>query len=154
MSEEQRLLDTGALGVPQRDYVARLTKLRLHQPVFRARVLRAYAETCAMCRLHHAELLDAAHIIRDGLPHGTPVVPNGLSLCKLHHAAYDRNLLGVRPDLVIEVQRRVLDEIDGPGLRHGLQDMAAARLLVPRVRDAQPDPIRLEERYAEFRAAG
>jgi putative restriction endonuclease len=117
-------------------------------------VLRAYEDTCAMCRLRHAELLDAAHIIADGKPNGLPVVPNGLSLCKIHHAAYDANILGVRPDLVVEVQQKVLAEIDGPMLRHGLQEMRGVRLLVPRAATAQPDRQRLEERYEEFRAAG
>ncbi|MDP9397826.1 MAG: HNH endonuclease, partial [Actinomycetota bacterium] len=154
VDQGQRLVSPGALAGPQREYVARLTKLRLHQPVFRARVLRAYAETCAMCRLRHAELLDAAHITPDGRPLGTPVVPNRLALCKLHHSAYDRNILGVRPDLVVEVQQRILDEIDGPMLRHGLQEMTGVRLTIPRSHDAQPDRARLTERYAEFRLAG
>lgn len=103
VDEGQRHVDLSALPEPQREYVERITRARLHQPVFRARVLRAYHERCAMCRLHHAELLDAAHIIPDGQPKGDPVVPNGLSLCKIHHAAYDVNLLGVRPDLRVEV---------------------------------------------------
>jgi putative restriction endonuclease len=64
--------------------------------------------------LHHPELLDAAHIIPDGAPKGDPVVPNGLALCKLHHAAFDANLVGVRPDLTVDVARRLLEEIDGP----------------------------------------
>ncbi len=82
------------------------------------------------------------------------MVPNGLALCKIHHAAYDRNILGVRPDLQVEVQPRVLAEIDGPMLQHGLQEMAGVRLLVPRRPDARPDRDRLEERYLEFRAVG
>ena len=103
VDEARRDVDLNSLGAPQKAYVLRLTQARLHQPIFHARVLRAYAERCAMCHLHHAELLDAAHIIPDGEPNGDPVVPNGLSLCKIHHAAYDVNLLGVRPDLMIEV---------------------------------------------------
>ena len=152
--EGQRLAQPGLLTAPARQYVRRLTNLRLHQPIFRALVLRAYGETCAMCRLRHADLLDAAHILPDSHPRGEPVVPNGLALCKIHHAAYDRNIVGVRPDLQVEVQPRVLAEVDGPMLRHGLQEMAGVRLLVPRRRDAQPDVDRLEERYREFRAAG
>jgi predicted restriction endonuclease len=38
----------------------------------------------------HAALLDAAHIILDTEPQGEPTVRNGLALCKIHHAAYDR----------------------------------------------------------------
>jgi putative restriction endonuclease len=142
------------LAWAERGYVLRLTKQRLHQPVFRTRVLRAYADTCAMCRLRHAELLDAAHILPDTHPQGLPVVPNGLALCKIHHAAYDMNIVGIRPDLYIEVQPKVLAEVDGPMLRHGLQEMSGMRIFVPRSRDSQPDRDRLEKRYDEFRAAG
>lgn len=153
LDEGQRSLDVEMLTAPQREYVRRLTNLRLHQPIFRARVLRAYSDSCAMCSLRHTDLLDAAHILPDTHPRGGPVVPNGLALCKIHHAAYDRNILGVRPDLQIEVQPRVLAEIDGPMLRHGLQGMAGVRLLIPRRSDAQPDRERLSERYLQFRAA-
>ena len=149
VDEAQRSLDVVA-----RDYVARLTMARLHQPLFRARVLRAYQDACAMCRLRHPELLDAAHILPDGHPRGDPVVPNGLSLCKIHHAVFDRNIIGVRPDLTLEVKPRVLEEIDGPMLRHGIQEMAGAVLTVPRERHSRPDPDRLAERYEEFRQAG
>ena len=92
-------------------------------------------------------------IIPDGQPTGEPVVPNGLSLCKIHHAAYDMNLVGVRPDLVVDVTPRLLAEIDGPMLRHGLQEMVGVQLLVPSRRIAQPDPQRLTIRYEQFRAA-
>ena len=51
---------------------------RLHQATFRERVLHAYRTSCAICRLRHRELLDAAHILPDGHPRGEPVVPNGL----------------------------------------------------------------------------
>jgi putative restriction endonuclease len=154
VDEAQRWMGNVDLTWPEQKYSLELTKRRLHQPDFRTRVLRAYKSTCAMCQLRHGELLDAAHILPDAHPQGQPVVPNGLALCKIHHAAYDRNILGVRPDLVIEVQRRVLDEVDGPMLRHGLQDLADQRILVPRVSSEQPDPARLAERYSEFRLAG
>jgi putative restriction endonuclease len=137
----------------QRSYAERLTKMRLHQPIFRAQVIRAYGVQCAMCQLRHAELLDAAHIIPDNQERGDAVVTNGLSLCKIHHAAYDKNILGVRPDLVIEVKQRILEEVDGPMLRHGIQEMAGQRIVVPLTARERPDPVRLEERYAEFTLA-
>lgn len=139
----------------RRAYVTRLAVQRLHQAAFRQRVLAAYRTTCAVCRLkEHAELLDAAHILPDSHPLGEPVVPNGVSLCKIHHAAYDANVVGVRPDLVIEVNRRVLLERDGPMLRHGLQEVHGTRLLVPRRPAEQPNAEFLEVRYEEFRKAG
>jgi len=154
VDEAQRAIVSSDAAWTNKAYVLRLTKQRLHQPVFRTRVLRAYDDSCAMCRLRHAELLDAAHILPDTHPQGLPVVPNGLALYKIHHAAYDNNIVGIRPDLVVEVDRKVLAEVDGPMLRHGLQEMNGARIIIPRARDAQPDTERLEERYEQFRAAG
>jgi putative restriction endonuclease len=138
----------------ERAYAERMTRQRLHQPEFRARVLLAYETRCSMCRLAHAQLLDAAHILGDKHPEGRPVVSNGLSLCKIHHAAYDQNFLGVRPDLVIEVQADLLHEIDGPMLKHGIQALAGSRLHVPRSVAARPNADHLEERYEQFRQAG
>jgi putative restriction endonuclease len=151
---EDHLEFLGNLGtVPQRRYAGRLTQQRLHQALFRPKVLRAYGCRCALCRLGHATLLDAAHILPDRHKNGDPIVPNGLALCKIHHAAYDVNIVGIRPDLVVEIRRDILDEIDGPMLRHGLQEMHGSVLSVPRARRDRPDPARLEERYASFRAA-
>jgi putative restriction endonuclease len=153
VDEAQRPFGTVDIVWPDKAYALRLTQQRLHQPVFRTRVLRAYNDTCAICRLKHAELLDAAHILPDSHAKGDPVVPNGLALCKIHHAAYDRNIVGIRPDLIVEIQPKVLNEVDGPMLRHGLQEMAGIRITIPRTSHARPDPERLEERYVEFRAA-
>lgn len=138
----------------RRNYVTALTVRRLHQATFRERVLNAYRETCAICRLRHRELLEAAHILPDGHPHGEPIVPNGLALCKLHHAAFDAYILGVRPDYVIEVRRDILDETDGPMLRHGLQEIAGQLIHLPRNDRERPRPAFLEERYVMFRKAG
>jgi len=138
----------------RRSYVARVTLQRLHQHSFRERVLRAYREQCAVCRLRHAELLEAAHILPDRHPLGEPTVRNGLALCKLHHAAFDRHILGIRPDLVIQIRRDILEEVDGPMLRHGLQQMHGSRLHVPRQEELRPRREFLEERYALFRKAG
>jgi putative restriction endonuclease len=126
---------------------------RLHQQSFRARVLVAYRDRCAVCRLRHRELLDAAHILPDGHPEGRPVVPNGLSLCTLHHAAFDRYVLGVTPDLGIEIRGDVLEEEDGPMLQHGLQGFHGAKLIIPTASHLQPNRIFLATRYELFRKA-
>jgi putative restriction endonuclease len=133
----------------RRAYTTRLAVQRLHQAAFRHRVLTAYRTTCAICRLRHGELLDAAHIVRDSLG-GLPVVPNGLALCKIHHAAFDANIVGVRPDLLVEIRHDVLAEIDGPMLRHGLQEAHGSRLVVPHRSRDKPSREFLELRYVEF----
>lgn len=132
-----------------RAYAERLTKMRLHQPVFRARVLAAYERTCAICRLKHVDLLDAAHILSD-TDGGLPIVPNGLSLCKIHHAAYDRNILGIRPEYTVEIRADVLAEVDGPMLRHGLQDLHGVELTLPLRPQNHPDRDLLAARFESF----
>ena len=155
LSEDQRLapVDSPVEAVLRRHLIAE-TKRRLHQPVFANQVMRAYETRCAVCSLGHRELLDAAHVIPDGQPEGLPIVSNGLALCEIHHAAFDRNILGIRPDYVVEIHHRLLDEIDGPMLRYGLQGHHGARLRqLPQSRRDRPDPDRLRVRYAEFRSA-
>ena len=136
----------------ERRYAERLVRARLHQPVFRARVLRAYASSCAICDLKHAELLDAAHIIPDADFGGVAEVTNGLALCKIHHASYDRNLLGITPEYQVRIDRDLLQEIDGPMLRHGLQDMHGRPLALPRSKAEWPSKERLAMKFAEFAA--
>jgi putative restriction endonuclease len=132
-----------------RRYAERLTKLRLHQPVFRARVIAAYENACAVCRLQHPELLDAAHILGDAQT-GQPVVTNGLAMCKIHHAAYDRSVLGVRPNYTIALREDVLREADGPMLRYGLQEMHGRTLHLPKRVADLPDRDALAQRWASF----
>lgn len=138
---------------PRRAYVTSTFRRRLHQVAFRERVIRAYAEACALCRLRHAELLDAAHITPDSDAEGEPVVSNGVALCKLHHAAFDRYFFAIRPDYVIEVRPSILSETDGPMLVVGLQQIHGQRIHLPRRSDDLPDPGRLERRYADFQLA-
>jgi|SRR5215469_783510 len=137
----------------QREYATAEVQRRLHQASFRERVLDAYRNHCAMCRLKHRELLDAAHIIADSHPEGHPEVSNGLSLCKIHHAAFDRRIIGVRPDFVIEVRPDVLIEKDGPMLKYGLQSLHGSLLTLPRKSDDYPSVRALERSYANFKSS-
>jgi putative restriction endonuclease len=138
----------------RRRYITVVTRARLHQAAFRERVLEAYRRICAICRLRHSELLEAAHILPDGHPQGLPIVPNGLALCSLHHAAFDAHILGVTPDHEVRVRTDVLEEADGPMLKHGLQGFEGTRLHLPRNSELRPNREFLAERYELFRRAG
>ncbi len=140
------------LNEAQRRYYLRTVKQRAGQASFRIQVLTAYRQRCAVCTLHHPELLDAAHIIPDSQG-GRPVVSNGLAMCKIHHAAFDHNLMGIRPDSVVEVRADILTEHDGPMLRHGIQELHGRRLLTPRRDQWRPSVDALEQRYEAFREA-
>lgn len=141
-------------GEERRRYITAMTVRRLHQHNFRAQVIRAYRTQCAICHLRHAELLDAAHILPDNHADGQPVVPNGIALCKIHHAAFDSHILGIRPDLRVEIRDDILQEVDGPMLKYGLQAMNNSKIVVPRNRDLQPGAEYIERRYEIFRKAG
>ena len=144
--------DLHDLPEPQRAYARRLAKQRLHQPAFRTRVLLAYATRCTVCSLRHGALLDAAHIVPDTEPAGIPTTPNGLALCKIHHAAYDQNMLGVSPDYTVAINREVLAEVDGPMLKHGLQEMHGRTITLPARRVDRPDRDLLAWRWERFPA--
>ncbi len=147
-------LEEGIVAEARRAYITTSVRRRLHQESFSERVLAAYREPCAICRLRHRELLDAAHIVPNREPEGEPRVANGLAPCKLHHAAFDSYFLGIRPDYRVEVRRDVLAEEDGPMLRHGLQGMHGGRIHHPRREDLRPDPRLLGVRFARFLGAG
>lgn len=136
---------------PQKRYAESLVRRRLHQAEFRGRVIKAYRTRCAICLLAHGELLDAAHIVADAAEDGQPIVSNGLSLCKIHHAAYDRDFIGLSPDLRVHVDSGLLAEIDGPMLKHGLQEMHGRELQVPARKSDRPDRDRLAARFEKFR---
>ena len=146
----QSMRTPSGVAEARREYVTSLARRRLHQGAFRERVLQAYRHQCAFCRLRHTELLDAAHIIPDTEPEGEPVVPNGLSLCRLHHAAFDRFFLSVRPDLVIEVRPDVLEESDGPTLQHAIQGLHGQHIILPRRAVDHPSIEYISRRYERF----
>ncbi|HEX7085750.1 MAG TPA: HNH endonuclease [Vicinamibacterales bacterium] len=155
--DDRRFASLGSIDAPdvgeteiRRRYATRIFQQRLHQRQFRERVVRAYQHHCAVCRLRRDELLDAAHIVPDADPRGVPSVTNGLALCTLHHAAFDRNVIGITPDCVVHVRRDVLEQEDGPMLIHGLQGFHGRQLRLPAREAWRPDRGLLEERYHRF----
>jgi putative restriction endonuclease len=137
----------------ERRYTFRQVRARMHQSRFRALVLPAYRERCSVCRLKEVRLLDAAHIVGDLEERGDAIVVNGLSLCSIHHRAFDEDLVGVSPDYEVRVSPRLLEDEDGPMLEllKGFHEQA---LHVPLSTKLRPDRERLAERYERFLARG
>ena len=138
----------------RRSYLTSTIQTRVHQRSFRERVLLAYQNHCALCNIKHVELLDAAHIIADKEDIGDPIIPNGLALCKIHHAAFDNNFIGINPDYIIKIRTDLLTETDGPMLKYGIQSLNNAKLILPPNKIHWPDKERLERRYSVFLKAG
>ncbi len=137
-------------SAPARRYALRAVQQRLHQASFREAVISAYGGRCALSGLPEPLLLDAAHIIADGDEKmGQPVVPNGIPLSKIHHAAFDSHLIGIDPDFRLHVSERLMCQNDGPMLEALKRLQGGALHLPPRDRD-RPDRDRLALRFEQF----
>lgn len=137
----------------ERRYGLAQVKRRLHQALFRAAVLDAYGGRCALSGLPEARLLDAAHIVPDAdADLGHPMVPNGVLLSKIHHAAFDAHLIGIDPDLRLHISGQLMAQNDGPMLE-ALKGLHGRMLHMPTRTADRPDPARLDARFALFRSA-
>jgi putative restriction endonuclease len=137
----------------ERRYALREVKQRLHQATFREAVIMAYGAKCALSGLPEPLLLDAAHILEDRHAQlGQPVVQNGIPLSKIHHAAFDANLIGIDPDYRIHVSEKLLTLHDGNFLQ-ALKDLNGRSLHLPQRPQDYPDPARLDMRFERFRKA-
>jgi putative restriction endonuclease len=136
----------------ERRYALRAVKQRLHQASFREAVISAYSGRCAVSRLREPLLLDAAHIVadKDELL-GQPIVPNGIPLSKIHHAAFDAHLIGIDPDYHLHVSERLLAQNDGPMLE-ALKGLNGQTIYLPNRPKDQPDRERLASRFERFNA--
>jgi len=80
------------------------------------------------------------------------MVPNGIPLSKIHHAAFDSHLIGIDPDYRLHVSARLLSQNDGPML-DALKRLNGDTIHLPnRIKD-RPERDRLALRFERFRAA-
>ncbi len=148
--------DREALAPPEnaleRRYALRAVKQRLHQASFREAVISAYNGRCALSGLPEPLLLDAAHIVSDKDERlGQPVVPNGIPLSKIHHAAFDAHLIGIDPDYRQHVSERLLRQNDGAMLE-ALKRLSGGTIHLPNRMKDHPDRDRLAMRFERFKA--
>ena len=152
-----RLRDLGTEGPVsgdvERRYALAERRVRLHQHQFRIQVLRAYRGRCTICALREPSLVQAAHIVEDTHEQGVAAVRTGLALCAIHHLAYDRMVLGIDREGVVHIAERLLQEVDGPMLREGIQGFHGAGIQLPARRTDRPDPTLLDARFQTFREA-
>ena len=126
----------------------------MHQASFREAVIAAYSGRCALSGLPEPLLLDAAHIVADKDEKlGQPIIPNGIPLSKIHHAAFDAHLIGIDPDYRLHVADRLLARSDGPMLEALKRLKGETIHLARRVQD-RPDRDRVAPRFARFKSMG
>ncbi len=161
--------------VTLKEQAVRMVKNRLFQTAFRERVIGAYQCRCAVCDTDQREFLDAVPIVppkgesggtvRAG-GHKTEAEPDmaggadgpggmdiagGLCLCILHHAAFERNLIGISPEYRVHIRRDFHKVADVPLLKYGLNVLDGQKLKrIPANEAYRPDPVRLQLRYEHF----
>jgi len=100
---------------------------------FSKRVLAAYGHRCAICGVQ-LRLLDAAHILPVVHPDSTDATCNGVSLCTLHHRAYDRGLVTFdeeyKTHFNTQLGEKLASESRGGGL-DGFKKTMRPRLIIP-----------------------
>lgn len=112
-------------------------KKKIRDNSFKSRVLTSYSNHCAFCGVQ-LKLIDAAHIVP--VQHdGTDETSNGISLCALHHRAFDRNLVTFNADYQIVTSQKNFDKLREIGLDGGaekfINDLRAVILLPPTISD-------------------
>jgi putative restriction endonuclease len=75
-----------------------------------------------------------------------------LSLCSIHHRAFDQHLVGISPEYEVRVSRRLLDDEDGPMLEL-LKTFHGQPIVLPSRVAARPDREQLAVRFERFSAA-
>jgi putative restriction endonuclease len=113
---------------------------RLGQGSFRVVVTDAYDRRCAITGERTLPALDAAHIKPYSVA-GEHRVPNGLLLRSDLHRLFDRGYVTVRPDLKVQISRRIREEFENGRLYYA---MDGSTLRLPARPEFRPDPMALE----------
>jgi putative restriction endonuclease len=147
--------DIDRIRSPFRRILVRTIVTRYRASDFRDRVLNAYGHKCAFCGLQLG-LLDAAHVMPVAAPGSTDEIENGVAACKLHHYAYDSNLISFTTSYRIEVSQERLAELEAKNWQGGLLDFRSNlnnTLLLPGRAQHHPNPRYIEEsrRFRDWR---
>jgi putative restriction endonuclease len=114
---------------------------------FRRRVLAAYEHRCAVCGVQ-LKLIDAAHIIPVAAPSSNDQTNNGVALCKLHHFAYDRNLISFNERYKIEMSSSETAKLTSENVGGGILDFKNSlrpMILLPSDHRDRPPAIYINE---------
>lgn len=136
-----------AIANPKRRKVIATIVRNYRASDFRQRVLGAYKHRCSMCGIQ-LELIEAAHIVPVASDRGNDDTNNGIALCKLHHAAYDRNLVCFDERYRIEVSDSKVAQLHEINLDGGILKFRNAlrpALILPNDRRDYPKPALIRE---------
>lgn len=138
----------------QRPTVQRTLEVAYRAWDFAHRVRNAYGGLCGICGLGLG-LTEAAHIVPVAWPGGTDETKNGISMCRNHHAAYDRGLISVSPDYSVNVSSSRYEMVGNVGSGADVEWLSSTgrrSLFLPSKLDDRPDPeyLRLGQSVRAF----
>ncbi|MBL0143872.1 MAG: HNH endonuclease [Betaproteobacteria bacterium] len=144
-----------SLAVKRKTIIQQIVR-KYREQSFRRRVLSAYGHRCAMCGLQ-MDLLDAAHIVPVTESSSTDETRNGVALCKIHHAAFDRNIVSFSTTYRVELSRYAVDRLAADKLADGLlgfkRNLRTSLLLPSNLNDRPPSAyINLARKVRKWRA--
>jgi putative restriction endonuclease len=80
-----------------RSEISQIARRLKRDPKFKFEVGKRCGWQCSFCTMSVKILLDAAHV-RGVADRGSDDARNGLILCKNHHIAFDKGLVGIHPE--------------------------------------------------------
>lgn len=108
------------------------TTVRRGQQFFRQAVLNAFDNQCAVTGIKIRELLVASHICPWNTHPADRLDPlNGLSLSRLHDAAFDRGLIAFDGDYRLVLGKELRDAVTNATLQQSFSGFEGQRLLIP-----------------------
>ena len=130
-------------------------KQRTNQYLFRNMVLSAYNNTCCITGVARPVLIEACHIIDWKVDEKNRINPcNGLAMNVLFHRAYDKSLIGISPDLKVDISNRMYDALRGEDKDKTysfFNPYNGIKITLPR--KFKPNQIFIEEKYDIFKKA-
>ena len=131
----------GQFIVDQQEFTITHTRYK-RDPRFKDIVYEAYGHRCAMCGIQ-LELIEAAHIVPHSHELGTDDISNGLTLCSLHHKAYDRSLIYFDTNFKIIINEKKMDYLEKVGKDSGFrkfQSLGFESIQLPDNYTLRPNP--------------
>lgn len=131
-------------------YAVRETQVRLHQASFREQVLNAYGRKCAVTAMKQDKLIEAAHIVSDREIGEHQYINNGIALSRVHHKAFDSQLMGITPDYEIKINHELMGDLDNRFIEEAFLKQHGRKIAMPRQKSLRPNREFLEQRYIKF----
>ncbi|MDQ2808214.1 MAG: HNH endonuclease [Chloroflexota bacterium] len=126
-----------AVSQPRQRAIQTISK-KLRDNSFQCRVLTAYTYQCAFCGIQ-LKLVDAAHIVPVSYEGSTDETCNGISLCALHHRAYDSGLVTLNSEYEVlhspQKMQQLKDIGHDSGMDKFIRDLRPLIEVPPDVRD-------------------